>query len=89
MKKLMALAVGLGLVAAVGTQASAETAHLYPPHAYYGWHGGWRAPAYGWRAPVVVGGGWGYGYYAPHRVWVPGYWVPRPYGRVWVGGYWR
>jgi hypothetical protein len=82
-KKLMALVVGLGLVGAVAGQASAETAHGYPPRGSYGWHGGWHAPVYR--------GGWGYGYYAPvpHRVWIPGYWAPRPWGRVWIGGYWR
>jgi len=82
--KLMSLAVGLGLVAAVGSQASAQPVVGYPPRGAYGWHGGWHA------APVYRGGGWGYGYYAPHRVWYPGYWAVRPWGgRVWVAGCWR
>jgi len=86
-RKVMALAVGLGLVGAVGTQASAMT--TYPPRAAYGWHGGAA-----WRGPVYRGGwGYGYRYVAPpvvvRHVWVPGYWVVRPWGRVWVGGFWR
>jgi hypothetical protein len=86
LKKMMGLVVGLGLVAAVGTQAKAET---YPPRGAYGWHGGWHGPVY--RGPVYRGG-WGYGYYAPGpvvHVWVPGYWAVRPWGRVWIGGYYR
>jgi hypothetical protein len=85
LKKVLALAVGLGLVAAVGTTASAESLNTYPPR---GWHG----PVY--HGPVYRGG-WGYGgyyggYYGPyHRIWVPGYWAFRPWGRVWIGGYWR
>jgi hypothetical protein len=83
-RKLTAMMVGLGMVAAVGSQASAAT--VYPPR--YGWHGGWHGG-------VVYRGGWGYGYhYGPpvvvHRVWVPGYWAVRPWGgRVWVEGCWR
>jgi hypothetical protein len=95
--KLMALAVGVGLVAAVGSQASAQPDH--PPRGGYGWHGGERERwhggeregwhgGYAWRGPVYRGGyGYGYGYGA--RVWVPGYWAVRPWGRVWVEGCWR
>jgi hypothetical protein len=83
LKKVLALAVGLGLVAAVGTTASAES--LRPPRGGWGWHG----PVY--HGPVYRGGyGYGYGYYGPyHRIWVPGYWAFRPWGRVWIEGYYR
>jgi hypothetical protein len=90
------------MIAAVGSQASAESATIHPPRGAYGWHGGdhdgwrgdrdgWRGDRSGWRGPVY-GGGWGYGYgpqVVVHRVWVPGYWVARPWGRVWVVGGWR
>jgi hypothetical protein len=85
-RKAMALAVGLGLVAAVGTQASAQPG--YPPHGGFGYRGGWHGGGV-YRGPVYRGG-WGVGYgYAPHRVWYPGYWTVRPWGRVWIAGCWR
>jgi hypothetical protein len=74
-RKLMTLAVAVGLVIGVGTTASAETTVAHPPR--WGYVGGYRG---GYYAPR---------YYGP-RAWVPGYWAVRPWGpRVWVGGYWR
>ena len=86
LKKVLALAVGLGLVAAVGTTASAESLNTRPPRGGWGWHGPvYRGPVY--RGPVYRGG---WGYYAPyHGIWVPGYWAFRPWGRVWIEGYYR
>jgi hypothetical protein len=82
----MALMVGVGLVAAVGTQASAQP--VRPPRGGYGWHGGWHGGG-AWRGPVYRGG-WGYGpRVVVHRIWVPGYWAVRPWGRVWIAGCWR
>lgn len=84
-RKMMALAVGAGLVMAVGTRASAESANGYPPH------GGWGGRAgYGWVGPRYVGARWGGPVVTYHRVWVPGYWVVRPWGeRCFIAGYWR
>ncbi|HWZ60150.1 MAG TPA: hypothetical protein VNW46_14330 [Gemmatimonadaceae bacterium] len=98
MRKLMALAVGVGLVAAVGSQASAQPVH--PPYGRYGWHGGgwhdhddWHRGGWhdhdDWHRGYVYRGGYGYGYGYGARVWVPGYWAVRPWGRVWIGGCWR
>ncbi len=86
-KAIMGLVVGLGLVAAVGSQAQA--APVGPPRGgfhrdYGGWHGGWHGG--GWHGGYV-GPRYGYGY--GRGVWIPGYWAFRPWGRVWVEGYWR
>jgi len=87
-KTLLALAIAAGLGIGVSTQASAEPVRPpYGPVYRHGW-----APRYGW--------GVGYGpaplRWAPapypvayHRVWVPGYWTVRPWGRVWIAGCWR
>jgi hypothetical protein len=74
-KTLLALAIAAGLATTVSTKASAEPAH--PPY-------GWRVH-YGWVGPRVIVGP------LPvyHRVWYPGYWALRPWGRVWIAGCWR
>ena len=70
LKKVLALAVGLGLVAAVGTTASAES--LRPPRGGWGWHGpvyrGYYGPYHRFWVP-------GYWVFRPWgRVWIEGYW---------------
>ena len=74
-RTLLALVVAAGLATIGSTKASAEPAH--PP---YGWrvHYGWYGPRWAPLPPVAY-----------HRVWVPGYYAVRPWGRVWIAGCWR
>ena len=68
--------LALAVAAGLATLGSAQ-ASAQPIHRpYWGVRYGWVGPRW---VPRI----------AYHRVWVPGYYAVRPWGRVWIAGCWR